>query len=126
VEHFVDSLSLPDSTSELQSVIQRACADGKEVKLEKGDYAVSGLVIPKGCNLSLFSKDRVRMVFTGKRNRPMFSLEENSRLVLKEKIELYYNTNNVQEVNRLIVRRPDSAVVEISKGVKVSLFSLKQ
>jgi hypothetical protein len=48
------------------------------------------------------------------------------RLVLQEKIELYYNTNNVQEVDRLMIRRPESAMVHISKGVKVSLFSLKQ
>ena len=113
-------------TRELQNVIQRACVDGKEVRLEKGDYAISGLVIPKDCKLSLSSKDRVRILFIGKRNRPMFTLEEKSSLEIREKVELYYNTNNIQEVNNLMIKRPISAVVEISKGVRVSLFSLKQ
>ena len=119
-------VSLPDSTTIIQNVISQACTDGKEVKLEKGDYAVQGLVIPKNCRLVLFSKDRVRILYTGKRNRPLFVLEDNSQLVLREKIELYYNTNNIKEVDMLMIKRPDNAMVEISKGVKVSLFSLRQ
>ena len=119
-------MSLPDSTTVIQNVISRACADGREVKLEKGDYAVQSLLIPKNCKLVLFSKDRARILYTGKRNRPLFVLEDRSQLVLREKIELYYNTNNIKEVDRLMIRRPDNATVEISKGVRVSFFSLKQ
>jgi len=56
----------------------------------------------------------------------MFVLEENSILILREKLELYYNTNNVKEVVQLMIRYPKSSKVEISKEVKLSLFSMKQ
>lgn len=115
-----------DSTSDIQRTISDACSGNKQVRLEKGDYAVQGLSVPANCNLVLFSKDRVRILFTGRRNRPMFVLGENSQLVLREKIELYYNTNNIQELNRLMIKCPPTSRVEISDGVKISLFSVKQ
>lgn len=115
-----------DSTADIQNAISEVCSAGKQVKLEKGDYAVQVITVPKNSNLVLFSKDRVRILFIGKRNRPMFVLEDNSSLVLQEKIELYYNTNNIQELNKLMIKCPPTSRVEISKGVKISLFSLKQ
>jgi len=118
-------MSLPDATQELQRTISNSCQSGKQVELEKGDYAVQTLEIPKNCKLLLFSKDRVRILFNGRRNRPLFVLQEDSVLTLREKIEIYYNTNNVQEVNELMIKRPESGRVEISKGVKISLFSMK-
>lgn len=96
------------------------------IRLEKGDYGIQSLLIPRNARVLLYSKDRVRLLYLGKRNRPMFSLEENSMLILKEKIEIYYNTNNVQEVANLMLKVPQSSKAEISNGVKVSLFSLKQ
>jgi hypothetical protein len=119
-------MSTHDSTAEIQKVISDACLAGRPVKLEKGDYAILCLTVPKNCNLTLFSKDRVRILFIGRRNRPMFVLEENSVLSLQEKLELYYNTNNVQELGKLMIKCPPSSRVEISKGVKISLFSVKQ
>ena len=118
-------MSLPDATPDLQKTISEACQAGKQVKLEKGDYVVQTLEIPKNCEIVLFSKDRVRILYSGKRNRPLFVLQENSTLFVQEKIEIYYNTNNVAEVNRLMIRLPESSSVEISKGVKISLFSMK-
>ena len=115
-----------DSTAEIQKTISEACSSNKQVKLEKGDYTIQALTVPKNCRLVLFSKDRVRILFTGKRNRPMFVLEDNSSLELQENIELYYNTNNVQELGKLMIKCPPTSRVEISKGVKISLFSLKQ
>ncbi len=56
----------------------------------------------------------------------MFILEENSILAIREKIELYYNTNNIQEVSKLIIKGAKSSQVDISKEVKVSLFSMKR
>jgi len=56
----------------------------------------------------------------------MFVLGDNSVLELKEKLEIYYNTNNVREVLQLMIRCPPTAKVEISRDVKVSLFSQKQ
>ncbi len=55
----------------------------------------------------------------------MFVLEESSILILGEKLELYYNTNNVQEAAKLMIRSPASSRAEISKEVKLSLFSQK-
>ncbi len=119
-------MSLVDSTPELQKTISEACSRGVPVKLEKGDYAVQSIGVPKNSKLTLFSKDRVRILYIGKRNRPLFVLDEHSSLIIEEKIEIYYNTNNIQELNRLMIRRPETSSVEISKGVKISLFSLKQ
>ncbi len=47
-------------------------------------------------------------------------------LVIKEKIEIYYNTNNLQEVSRLMIKMPQTSRVDVSDKVKVSFFSLKQ
>lgn len=97
-----------------------------DIRLEKGDYGIHSLLIPKNSTVMLFSKDRVRLLFLGKRNRPMFVLQENSMLVIKEKIEIYYNTNNLQEVSRLMIKMPQTSRVDVSDKVKVSFFSLKQ
>ena len=67
----------------------------------------------------------MRLLYLGKRNRPMFVLEENSVLAIKEKLEIYYNSNNLQEVSKLMMKVPENSRVEISDKVKVSLFSLK-
>ena len=56
----------------------------------------------------------------------MFVLEDGSELILKGKIELYYNTNNIQEASKLMIRSSERNKVEISKEVKVMLFSVKQ
>ena len=120
-------MSLPDATPRSPEDNFRSLPkQGKQVKLEKGDYAVQTLEIPKNCKIVLFSKDRVRILYGGKRNRPLFVLQENSTLFVQEKIEIYYNTNNMQELNRLMIRCPREQRVEISKGVKISLFSMKQ
>ncbi len=95
------------------------------MQLPKGDYALKTLEIPGNSKILICSKDKVRLLYVGKRNRPMFALQENSTLFLKEKIEIYYNTNNIREVSRLMVRLPQSSRVEISPEVKVSLFSQK-
>jgi hypothetical protein len=87
---------------------------------------VQVISIPKKGRVMLYSKDKVRLLFAGKRNRPMFVLEENCALLLREKIEIYYNTNNVQEVANLMAKYPKSSRVDISKDVKISLFSMKQ
>jgi hypothetical protein len=117
----------------LQTLITDACrnlpANDQSIaslEIQKGDYAVTGLQVPRNGKVMLFSKGRVRLLFIGKRNRPMFILEENSILAIREKIELYYNTNNIQEVSKLIVKGTKSSKVDISKDVKVSLFSVKQ
>jgi hypothetical protein len=96
------------------------------IQIPKGDYALQSLQIPKNSKIALYSSDRARLLFSGKRNRPMFILDENAALVLREKIEIYYNTNNLQEVSKLMVKYPKSGRVEISKAVKISLFSMKQ
>jgi len=130
-----------DITSSLQQLISQECSKNREgnsnrtkdqttfeipsIKLEGGDYGIQMLEIPKNGKILLFSKDRVRLLYVGKRNRPMFTLGENSFLALKEKLEIYYNTNNVQEVTHLMIRLHPTSRVEISKGVKVSLFSQK-
>lgn len=95
------------------------------IKLEKGDYPLRAIEIPKNSSLTLLSKDRVRLLFVGKRNRPMFILGDNSTLVLKEKLEIYYNTNNMREVLRLMIKTTEKSRVEISKEVKVAFFSQK-
>jgi len=125
---------LPPMDDITQSLQQKILDDAKSgtsdrllsIEIPKGDYAIQMLTVPKSVGVLLFSKDRVRLLYAGKRNRPMFVLEENSTLVLREKIEIYYNTNNVQEVSNLMVRVPKSGRVDIPKEVKISLFSLKQ
>lgn len=127
---------MSDSTAELQEIISRACSEivakpdnqseVAAIRLEKGDYAVQTLQIPKNAKALLFSKDRVRILYTGKRNRPMFVLEDGAELMLKGKIELYYNTNNVQEANKLMIKSSANSRAEISEEVKVMFFSVKQ
>jgi hypothetical protein len=133
--------SIFDATIALQKSITQACEQARNslsssssstaaevsIKLEKGDYAIKALEIPKNSSVTLFSKDRVRLLYIGKRNRPMFLLEDNSSLILKEKLEIYYNSNNIQEVMRLIVKKTseNSGKLEISKGANLSLFSQK-
>ena len=127
---------MADATAQLQKLIVDACVKNgssehgsdvhASIRLEKGDYGIQSLLIPRNARIRLYSKDRVRLLFLGKRNRPMFTLEENSMLFLEEKIEIYYNTNNIQEVSKLMLRVPQSSRAEISNRVKVSLFSLKQ
>lgn len=126
------SSRLEDITPSLQNMISEASVKNSDpksiasIQIPKGDYAVQLLNIPKNGRVLIFSKDRVRLLYAGKRNRPMFVLEENSVLVIREKIEIYYNTNNVQEVSKLMVRSSKTSRVDISKDVKISLFSLKQ
>ena len=82
-------MSLEDATKQLQDVISKACSQKLELRLEKGDYAVTSINVPENCNLTIYSKDRVRILYTGRRNRPMFVLGNNTRLHLKEKLEIY-------------------------------------
>ena len=121
---------LQDITNWLQQTVTESSSktsdDFTSIEIPKGDYALQSLQIPKNRRVALFSSDKVRLLFAGKRNRPMFVLDENSILVLREKIEIYYNTNNLQEVSKLMVKYPKSSRVEISKDVKISLFSMKQ
>jgi len=127
-----EDLLLEDITSSLQGTISEASAKNKDpshlasIQIPKGDYFVQLLTIPKNGRILLFSTDRVRLLYAGKRNRPMFILEEDSILVLREKLEIYYNTNNIQEVAKLMARSTKSSRLEISKEVKVSFFSMKQ
>ncbi len=126
-------MSLADSTTALQQSIDSSCKEASKVsarpvisiKLEKGDYAFRSLEIPKNSSVTLFSKDRVRLLYLGRRNRPMFVLGENSSLILKEKLEIYYNTNNIRDVMKLMIKAPQNSNVEISKDVKVAFFSQK-
>ena len=123
---------MEDITTSLQKIISEASAKLDDptkfasIEIPKGDYSIQLLTIPKNGRILLYSKDRARLLYAGKRNRPMFVLEENSALVLKERIEIYYNTNNIQEVAKLMVRVTKTSRVEVSKEVKVSLFSMKQ
>jgi hypothetical protein len=134
------ALPIQDSTLLLQQTILQACKHAREempnkdavvnasINLEKGDYALQTIQIPKNSSVMLHSKDRVRLLYVGRRNRPMFILEQNSTLILREKLEIYYNCNNTREVMRLMIRSADSSQkgsskVDISKEVKVSLFS---
>ena len=123
---------LEDITFSLQNLITEGSSkviDPSQVvsiQIPKGDYAVQLVTIPKNKQVLIFSKDRVRLLYAGRRNRPIFVLEENSTLVLRERIEIYYNTNNVQELASLMIRYPKTSRVEISKDVKISLFSMKQ
>ena len=96
-----------------------------EIELRKGDYMVQEISIPAETSVSLFSRDKVRILYIGKRNRPLFRLQEHCELTLMEKIEIYYNTNNIQEVMKLMFRAPPSSRVQISKDVKFSMFSFK-
>jgi len=96
------------------------------IEVPRGDYSIQQITIPRDTRLVLFSRGRVRLLYVGKRNRPLFALDDNSLLVLREKLEIYYNTNNLQEVTRLMIRCPKTSRVEISKDLKISLFSLKQ
>jgi hypothetical protein len=123
---------MEDITTSLQQTISGASSKTTDptqltqIQIPKGDYYIQVLTIPKNGRILLYSTDRVRLLFAGKRNRPMFVLEENSILILQEKLELYYNTNNVKEVVQLMIRYPTSSRVEIAKEVKLSLFSMKQ
>jgi hypothetical protein len=123
---------LQDVTAALQSLILEACKSiAKDpsvasLELQKGDYAVTTLQIPRDGKILLFSKGQARILFIGKRNRPLFTLEVNSLLAIREKIEIYYNTNNLQEVAKLMIRGSKSSRVDISPEVKLSLFSAKQ
>ena len=119
-------MPLEDATEQLQEAVSNACSNKLELRLQKGDYAVTSVEVPDHCSLTISSKDRVRILYIGKRNRPLFILGDDSHLLLKEKLELYYNTNNIQEVSSLMVKRQNSSSIEISKDVKISLFSLKQ
>jgi len=129
---------LSDETQTLQNFINDAYKESRrqpnhatgalhrlEIELKKGDHPVQEIIVPSGASLLLYSKDKVRLIFMGKRNRPLFLLEEKSELVLREKLEIYYNTNNVQEAMKLMIRAPPSSTVHISNGVKISLFSYK-
>jgi len=123
---------LEDITVSLQRTISEASSKVKvptefaSIQIPKGEYFIQLLTIPKNGRILLFSQDKVRLLFSGKRNRPMFVLEENSTLVLREKLEIYYNTNNVQEVSKLMVRAAKTSRIDVSKDVKISLFSMKQ
>jgi hypothetical protein len=134
----LSTCTLSDITSSLQQTITQACEQNREagessrkitvsINLDKGDYAIQAIEIPRDSSVTLFSKDKVRLLYVGKRNRPMFIVGENSSLFLKEKLEIFYNTNNVQEVIHLMIRKvsSNSGSVDISKGVKFSLFSKK-
>ena len=59
-----------------------------EIELKKGDYPVQEITIPKETSVTFYSKDKVRLLFIGKRNRPLFLLQEKCELVLKEKLEI--------------------------------------
>ena len=95
---------MQDITTWLQQTITESSLKDSEgfvtIQIPKGDYALQSLQIPKNSKIALFSGDRARLLFSGKRNRPMFVLAENAILVLREKIEIYYNTNNLQEVSK--------------------------
>jgi hypothetical protein len=128
-------LSVPDSTGLIQESISNACSSIHrdnpspsfvEVEIDKGDYGVQALQIPKRASVSLFSKGKVRLLYLGKRNRPLFVLGEGSQLVVRKKIEIYYNCNNVQEVTKLMFKFEKDSRAQIDNDVKVSLFSLKQ
>ncbi|MHB8568124.1 MAG: hypothetical protein ACYC7D_11955 [Nitrososphaerales archaeon] len=118
---------MSDSTQLIQKMIlEGTMLNGiARINLQKGDYAVQTLEIPSSCSVELLSKDRVRILYAGKRNRPMFVLKENSSLSIKEKLEIYYNTNNIQEAMKLMIRSTQSGHFEIAHGVKISLFSHK-
>jgi len=123
---------LEDITASLQLSINDAktkLGDPTQVVsilIPKGDYSIETVTIPSNGRVQLHSKDRVRLVYGGKRNRPVFVLGANALLILLEKIEVYYNTNNIREVASLMVKCPKTSQVKISKDVKISLFSLKQ
>ncbi len=56
----------------------------------------------------------------------MFMVEQNSVLILREKLEIYYNTNNVKDVMRLMIKKAsENARADVSNGVMLSLFSQK-
>ena len=55
----------------------------------------------------------------------MFNLNDGSGLVLLEKIEIYYNTNNVKEAIKFMIRGPPDATIQISPKVKIAFFSQK-
>jgi hypothetical protein len=127
-----------DSTVALQQAIDHSVKEktaasqtvpafrSASIKLEKGDYAIGTIHVPKHAQVALFSKDRVRLLYIGRRNRPMFLLEDNSGLLLKEKLEIYYNTNNIREaLNLMIKTTSNNSRVEIEKEVKIAFFSQK-
>jgi hypothetical protein len=55
----------------------------------------------------------------------MFVLGENSKLILKEKLEIYYNTNNIKEVLKLMIKNGPNSSAVFSKEVKIAFFSRK-
>ena len=57
-------MSLADVTAQLQEAISKACSQKQELRLEKGDYAVTSITIPANCYLKIYSKDRVRILYT--------------------------------------------------------------
>jgi hypothetical protein len=119
-----------DSTAALQQTIDRFRKDASgpvsaTIKLEKGDYALRAIEIPKNSTVTLLSKDKVRLLYIGKRNRPMFILGENSSLILGEKLEIFYNTNNIREAIKLMIKTTQKNSVNISKDVKIAFFSRK-
>jgi hypothetical protein len=123
-----------DSTALLQDLISQAClvqrknanTDFAEVEIGKGDYGVQSLQIPQKARVLLFSKGRVRLLYLGRRNRPLFFLGEGSQLAVKQKIEIYYNCNNIQELPRLMIKNEKDSNAHIDDDVKLSLFSLRQ
>jgi hypothetical protein len=123
---------LEDITTSLQHSIIDAKSKLRDptqvvsILIPKGDYSIQTVTIPSNDSIQLHSKDRVRLIYGGKRNRPVFVIGENSLLILLEKIEIYYNTNNIHEAANLMVKCPKTSQIKISKGVKISLFSLKQ
>jgi len=98
---------LQDITIWLQQTVTesspKTSEDFTSIEIPRGDYALQSLQIPKNRRVALSSSEKVRLLFAGKRNRPMFVLDENSILVLREKIEIYYNTNNLQDVSGVSV-----------------------
>ena len=111
----------------LQDLIDSALATEKSARIQipKGDYSIFSLAIPIGASVRIFARDRVRLLYYGKRNRPMFILGEGAYLSLEGKIELLYNTNNVQEASKLIASNSRGSKFEILESVKISLFSYK-
>ncbi|MGI0084178.1 MAG: hypothetical protein ACREBQ_03760 [Nitrososphaerales archaeon] len=124
---------MSDATLALQRAISDACDRSRDdstdlvssVQVPKGDFAVQTLEIPRNSRVLIFSKDQVRLLYVGKRNRPLFVLQDNSALLLKEKLEIYYNTNNIRDASKFMIRFPEGSRVEISPQVKISFFSQK-
>ena len=116
---------MEDITTSLQQTISGASSKTSDlsqftqIQIPKGDYYIQLLTIPKnrrnGCAFSMLEREI----------GPCLSWKRARSLILGEKLELYYNTNNVQEAAKLMIRSPASSRAEISKEVKLSLFSQK-